>query len=67
MLLIDADPQGSAVEWVKNAPALPFQAVSAPHLDSLALVPDAERFVGPDQADLEAMIAGMGRRCGLTS
>ena len=28
-------------------------------LGSLAMVPDAERFVGPDQADLEAMIAGM--------
>jgi Metallo-beta-lactamase superfamily len=28
-------------------------------LGSLAMVPDAERFVGPDQADLEVMIAGM--------
>ena len=28
-------------------------------VDSLALVPDAERFIGPDQATLEAMLAGM--------
>jgi flavorubredoxin len=28
-------------------------------VDSLALAPDAERFVGPDQAALEAMLAGM--------
>jgi chromosome partitioning protein len=31
VLLIDADPQGSAVEWVKNAPTLPFQAVAVPN------------------------------------
>jgi hypothetical protein len=29
-------------------------------LDSLATVPDAERFVGPDQAALEAMLAAAG-------
>ena len=28
-------------------------------VDSLAMTPDAERFVGPDQAALEAMLAGM--------
>lgn len=28
-------------------------------VDSLAMTPDAERFVGPDQATLEAMLAGM--------
>jgi hypothetical protein len=28
-------------------------------VDSLALVPDAEPFIGPDQATLEAMLAGM--------
>jgi glyoxylase-like metal-dependent hydrolase (beta-lactamase superfamily II) len=28
--------------------------------ESLALTPDAERFAGPDQAALEAMLAGMG-------
>jgi chromosome partitioning protein len=31
VLLVDADPQGSAVEWAKNAPALPFQAVAVPN------------------------------------
>jgi chromosome partitioning protein len=31
VLLIDADPQGSAVEWVNNAPALPFQGVAVPN------------------------------------
>lgn len=30
-----------------------------PFLDALAMTPDAERFVGPDQAGLEAMLAGM--------
>jgi hypothetical protein len=29
-------------------------------VDSLAMAPDAERFVGPDQAALEAMMAAMG-------
>jgi flavorubredoxin len=29
-------------------------------VDSLSAAPDAERFVGPDQAMLEAMLAGMG-------
>ena len=28
-------------------------------LDALAMTPDADRFVGPDQATLEAMLAGM--------
>jgi hypothetical protein len=28
-------------------------------VDSLALAPAADRFVGPDQAALEAMLAGM--------
>ena len=28
-------------------------------VDSLALAPDADPFVGPDQAALEAMLAGM--------
>ena len=28
-------------------------------VDSLALAPDADRFVGPDHAALEAMLAGM--------
>lgn len=31
VLLVDADPQGSAVEWVQNASALPFQAVAVPN------------------------------------
>lgn len=29
-------------------------------VDSLAMAPDADRFVGPDQAGLEAMMAAMG-------
>lgn len=31
VLLIDADPQGSAVEWANNAPGLPFEAVAVPN------------------------------------
>lgn len=30
-------------------------------IDSLALVPDADPFIGPDQAELEAMLAGIAR------
>ncbi|MGH7572880.1 MAG: MBL fold metallo-hydrolase, partial [Gemmatimonadota bacterium] len=29
-------------------------------VESLAMTPDAERFEGPDQAALEAMLAGLG-------
>ncbi len=33
--------------------------VTTAAVDLLAAAPDAERFVGPDQAALEAMMAGM--------
>ena len=62
-----ATPGVDVITTTADIPALGSLAINAfvlhgsePVLvDSLALVPDADRFVGPDQAALEAMLAGM--------